>query len=42
VTAYTEFDLEGVRRLTPYPTGQAPGISALPGEALYWRVLTRF
>ncbi len=42
VTRYTEFDLEGVHRFTRYPTGNSPGVSALPSEALYWRVLVRY
>ena len=42
VTRFTEFDLEGVHRFTRYPTGNAPGVSALPSEALYWRVLVRY
>jgi hemolysin activation/secretion protein len=42
ITRYVEVDVEGVKRLTRYPTGNSPGVSALPGEALYWRVLTHF
>ncbi len=42
LTQYTEFDVEGVARLTRYPTGSGPDISALKGGAVYWRVLTRF
>ncbi|MBU6498944.1 MAG: BamA/TamA family outer membrane protein [Rhodospirillales bacterium] len=42
LTRYTEIDLEGVRRLTIYPTGASTGVSALPTTAFYWRVLARF
>jgi hemolysin activation/secretion protein len=42
LTRYTEFDVEGVHRFTRYPTGNAPGVSALPSEAVYWRVLLRY
>ncbi len=42
LTRYTELDLEGVKRLSRYPAGSSPGVSALPGEAFYWRVLGRF
>lgn len=37
-----EFDLEGVERLTLFPSGSGPGISALHGQAVYWQVLARF
>jgi hemolysin activation/secretion protein len=42
LTRYSEIDVEGVRRLTVFPNGSAPGISALPGTAFYWRFLARF
>jgi len=41
-TAATEVYLEGVRRLTRYPNGMLPGVSALDSYAFYWRVLSRF
>jgi hemolysin activation/secretion protein len=42
VTQYTEFDVEGVARLTRYPNGSGPGVSPIKGDAVYWRVLVRF
>jgi hemolysin activation/secretion protein len=42
LTQYTEFDVEGVARLTRYPNGTGPNVSALNGGAFYWRVLVRF
>lgn len=40
VTPYTEFDVEGVARLTRHINGA--DASELKGEAVYWRVLVRF
>jgi hemolysin activation/secretion protein len=42
LTRFAEIDLEGVRRLTRFPNGSAPGVSALPATAFYWRLLARF
>ncbi|MBN8875839.1 MAG: ShlB/FhaC/HecB family hemolysin secretion/activation protein [Rhodospirillales bacterium] len=41
-TPQYEVDLEGVKRLTLYPNGSGPGVSALRGTAFYWQVLVRF
>ena len=40
VTPYTEFDVEGVARLTRHINGA--DASELKGEAVYWRALVRF
>jgi hemolysin activation/secretion protein len=37
-----EIDLEGVYRITLYPTGQSPGVSPVNSAAFYWQVLQRF
>ena len=42
VTRYTEFDLEGDIRNNRIPVGSSANVRRLKGEALYWRVLTRF
>lgn len=42
LTRYTEFDLEGDIRNNRIPIGTAPFVKRLKGEALYWRVVTRF
>ncbi len=41
ITKYTEFDLEGVKRVTLTPTGYT-NVPPLHATAVYWRVLTRF
>ncbi len=38
----TEIDLEGVERVTRYPTGQSAAVSPLKRAAFYWQVLHRF
>ena len=35
-------ELEGVTRLTRLPQGTSGTVSALPADAVYWRVVTRF
>jgi hemolysin activation/secretion protein len=42
VTRYTEFDLEGVSRITRQPQGSSANVTPLSANAFYWRVLTRF
>ncbi len=42
LTRYTEFDVEGDIRNTRLPSGTSATVSPIKGEALYWRVLTRF
>ena len=42
ITRYTQFDIEGVVRNTRLPSGTAGVVKPLKGEAVYWRVLTRF
>jgi hemolysin activation/secretion protein len=37
-----EVDLEGTKRLTLFPNGSGPGVSALRGEAFYWQILVRY
>jgi hemolysin activation/secretion protein len=38
----TEVDLEGVYRISLFPTGQGPDVSPLNSAAFYWQVLQRF
>jgi hemolysin activation/secretion protein len=40
--ARTEIDLEGVYRISLFPTGQGPDVSPLKSAAFYWQVLQRF
>jgi hemolysin activation/secretion protein len=42
LTETTEVDLEGVYRISRFPTGSGPSISALRSAAFYWQVLVRF
>lgn len=42
LTRYTEFDLEGVSRITRTPQGTQGNVSPLKSDAVYWRVLARF
>ena len=42
ITRHTQFDIEGVIRNTRLPSGTAGVAKPLKGEAVYWRVLTRF
>ncbi len=42
ITQYTEFDLQGVARLTREPQGVSSDTPELAAGAVYWRVLTRF
>lgn len=42
ITRFTQFDIEGVIRNTRVPSGTAGVVHPLKGEAVYWRVLTRF
>lgn len=42
ITRYTEFDLEGDLRNNRIPVGTAAAVKRIKGEALYWRVVTRF
>ncbi len=42
LTRYTEFDVEGDIRNNRLPIGTAPFVREMKGEAVYWRVLTRF
>lgn len=42
LTSSSEIDLEGVYRMSPYPTGQQPNVSALRSAAFYWQLLQRF
>lgn len=42
VTKATEFDIEGVTRMTRQPQGAAANVTPLRSTALFWRVLTRF
>ena len=37
-----EADLEGVTRLTRLPSGSSGNVKALPANAFFWRVVTRF
>lgn len=41
-TRLTEFDLEGVNRITRTPNGTSGSVAALNADAIYWRVLVRF
>ena len=42
LTRFTEFDLEGDIRNNRLPVGSGSNVRKLKGEALYWRVVTRF
>lgn len=42
VTKATEFDIEGVTRMTRQPQGAAANVAPLHATAVFWRVLTRF
>ena len=42
ITRFVDLDFVGLHRFNVYPTGSGAGISALRGDAFYWRVLGRF
>lgn len=42
VTPNLSVELEGVARLTRFPDGSGVQVKALPADAFYWRVVTRF
>ncbi len=42
LTRNLELDVEGVRRLTKYPSGSGTNISAQTGEAVFWRAVLRY